>query len=300
MKIKKSLLADGALLLIAMAWGLNFVVMKNALQRITPFMYLAVRFLLAFLILAAIFRDNLKAMDKEDIVGGTIIGFFLFLGFATQTLGLLYTTPAKSGFITGSNVVMVPFLAYALNKKFPGWYQVLGAAVTFAGLGVISLERGFRISKGDFLTLLCAVFFAMQIVTIEYYARRGNPVNLTILETGITGILSLFVGALTEPMPVTLDLSMWVAILYAVICCTAGAFLVQNVAQKYTTSTHAAVIMCQEAVFAAVFSFLFWGEPLTLKALTGFALILAGVLITELLPANGVKTESPVSCGKGA
>lgn len=292
MKIKKSLLADGALLLVTMAWGLNFVVMKNALQRITPFMYLAVRFMLAFLILAAIFKENLKTMDKEDIVGGTVIGFFLFLGFATQALGLIYTTPAKSGFITGSNVVMVPFLAYFVNKKFPGWYQVLGAIVTFAGLGVISLEGGFTINIGDFLTLLCAVFFALQIVTTEHYARQGNPVNLAILETGVTGMLSLITGALTEPEPTTLDFSMWAAILYAVVFCTAGAFLVQNVAQKYTTSTHAAVIMCMEAVFAAVFSFLFWGEALTLRALIGYALILAGVLITELSPSYAVKAES--------
>ncbi|MDN5331914.1 MAG: hypothetical protein PWP45_1139 [Tepidanaerobacteraceae bacterium] len=292
MKIKKSLLADGALLLVAMVWGLNFVVMKNALQRITPFMYLAVRFMLAFLILAAIFKENLKTMDKEDIVGGTVIGFFLFLGFATQALGLIYTTPAKSGFITGSNVVMVPFLAYFVNKKFPGWYKVLGAAVTFTGLGVISLDGGFSINVGDFLTLLCAVFFALQIVTTERYARRGNPVNLAILETGVTGMLSLVAGALTEPVPATLDFSMWVAILYAVICCTAGAFFVQNVAQKYTTSTHAAVIMCMEAVFAAAFSFLFWGEALTLRALIGYALILAGVLITELSPSYAAKAES--------
>lgn len=292
MKIKKSLLADGALLLVAMAWGLNFVVMKNALQRITPFMYLAVRFMLAFLILAAIFKENLKTMDKEDIVGGTVIGFFLFLGFATQALGLIYTTPAKSGFITGSNVVMVPFLASFVNKKFPGWYQVLGAIVTFAGLGVISLEGGFTINIGDFLTLLCAVFFALQIVATEHYARQGNPVNLAILETGVTGFLSLIVGALTEPVPATLDFSMWAAILYAVVFCTAGAFLVQNVAQKYTTSTHAAVIMCMEAVFAAVFSFLFWGEALTLRALTGYSMILAGVLITELSPSYAVKAES--------
>lgn len=292
MKIKKSLLADGALLLVAMAWGLNFVVMKNALQRITPFMYLAVRFMLAFLILAAIFKENLRTMDKEDIVGGTVVGFFLFLGFATQALGLIYTTPAKSGFITGSNVVMVPFLAYFVNKKFPGWYQVLGAAVTFTGLGVISLDGGFSINVGDFLTLLCAVFFALQIVTTEHYARRGNPVNLAILETGVTGMLSLIAGALTEPAPATLDFSMWAAILYAVLFCTAGAFLVQNVAQKYTSSTHAAVIMCMEAVFAAVFSFLFWGEALTLRALIGYALILAGVLITELSPSYAVKAES--------
>ncbi|MCG0275334.1 MAG: DMT family transporter [Thermosediminibacteraceae bacterium] len=292
MKIRKSVLADGALLLVTMAWGLNFVVMKNALERITPFMYLAVRFLLAFLILAAIFNENLRKVDKSDIIGGSIIGLFLFLGFATQTVGLVYTTPAKSGFITGSNVVMVPFLAYFVNKKFPGWYQVLGAAVTFVGLGVISLEGGFRINIGDFLTLLCAVFFAMQIVSTEYYSRRGNPINLAIIETGITGMLSLVVGALTEPMPVAIDLSMWIAILYAVICCTAGAFLVQNVAQKYTTSTHAAVIMCLEAVFAALFSFLLWGESVTLKSLVGYMLILAGVMITELTPAYGVKTES--------
>ncbi|MFO7152386.1 MAG: DMT family transporter [Bacillota bacterium] len=291
MKLKKSLLADAALLVVAMAWGLNFVVMKNALQRITPFMYLAVRFLLAFLVLAAIFKDNLKKAEKRDVIGGCLIGFFIFLGFATQTVGLLYTTPAKSGFITGSNVVMVPFLAYFVSRKFPGWPQVMGAAVTFAGLGVISLDGGFSVNIGDFLTLLCALFFAMQIVGTEYYAKLGDPVNLTIFEMGVTGLLSLIIAVLTEPMP-NLDFSMWMAILYAVVCCTAGAFLVQNVAQKYTSSTHAAVIMCLEAVFAAVFSFLFWGEAMTFRALLGYALILAGVLITELSPVHEGKVES--------
>lgn len=284
--MKKSLLADGALLLITMGWGLNFVVMKNVFSKVTPFMYLAVRFLIAFLILSGIFNNNLCNFSKEELKGGCLAGLFLFFGFATQAVGLLYTTPAKSGFITGSSVVMVPFFAYFLTKKFPGWSQIAGALLAFIGLAVISIEGDFKINRGDVITVFCAVFFAMQIIAIEYYAKKAGSVNLAILETGIVGMLSLIVGALYEPMPAKLDLHSWMAILYASIFCTAGAFVVQNIAQKYTTSTHAAVIMCLESVFAGLFSFLFWHEPITLKSLLGFALILSGVLITELLPSD--------------
>ncbi|MGB9839666.1 DMT family transporter [Thermovenabulum sp.] len=287
--MKKSLLADGALLLVTMGWGLNFVVMKNVFLKLTPFMYLAVRFLIAFLILSGIFNENLCNFSKEDIKGGLLAGLFLFFGFASQAVGLLYTTPAKSGFITGSSVVMVPFFAYFVTKKFPGWSQVTGALLAFLGLAVISVEGNLKINLGDLITVFCAVFFALQIVIIEYYARIAGSVNLAILETGIAGILSLITGAIYEPMPAKLDIMSWAAILYASIFCTAGAFVIQNIAQKYTTSTHAAVIMCMESVFAGIFSYIFWHEPITLKTLSGFFLILTGVLITELLPSGKMK-----------
>ncbi|MDI3481718.1 MAG: hypothetical protein PWQ97_1373 [Tepidanaerobacteraceae bacterium] len=292
--MKKSLAADGALLLVTMVWGLNFVVMKNALLKITPYMYLGIRFTLASLLLALIFKRQLKKLTKEELKGGLVIGLCLFGGFVAQTVGLLYTTPAKSGFITSVYVVLVPFLALFLTGQFPGWFQVIGAAITFIGLGVTSINRDLSINFGDALTLVCALFFALQIIYTEKYVKKDNPINIAILQTGVTGILSLCMGIAIEPFPVGIDYQIWAAILYAVIFCTAGAFTIQNIAQKYTNSTHAAVILGMESVFAGLFSFIFWEETITLKTLLGFALIFSGVLITELAPAadNREKCET--------
>jgi len=291
--LKKNLMADGALLLVTMVWGLNFVVMKNALLIITPYMYLGIRFILASLILALVFKRQLKELTKEDLKGGLTIGLCLFVGFVSQTIGLLYTTPAKSGFITTIYVVLVPFLALFLTREFPGWFQVLGAIITFTGLGITSINRDLTINFGDALTLVCAVFFALQIIYTEQYVKKANPVNIAILQTGITGVLTMAMGLILEPVPTGLDFNLWAAILYAVVFCTAGAFAIQNTAQKYTSSTHAAVILGMESVFAGLFSFLLWGEVLTMKTVLGFMLIFSGVMITELLPADKRKARMP-------
>lgn len=296
--MKKSLIADGALLLVTMGWGLNFVVMKNALLKITPYMYLGIRFILASLILALIFNRQLKKLTKEELKGGLIIGLCLFVGFVSQTIGLLYTTPAKSGFITSIYVVLVPLLALFLTREFPGWFQMMGAIITFIGLGITSINEDLTINFGDALTLVCALFFALQIIYTEQYVKRANPINIAILQTGITGILTMAMGLILEPIPTGLNFNLWAAILYAVIFCTAGAFAIQNTAQKYTSSTHAAVIMGMESVFAGLFSFLLWGEILTIKTVLGFALIFSGVMITELLPAESKKaTENELYRG---
>lgn len=293
--MKKSLIADGALLSVAICWGLNFVVEKNVLSTITPFMYLAFRFFLSAFILAIIFYKRLKNIKKEDVRAGLVVGLFMLLGFLTQTIGLVYTTPSKSGFITGSNVVMVPFFAYFLTKKFPSPVQILGATVTFCGLGIISVSESLSIAYGDILTILCAISFALQITLTEYYVKKADPINMAIVQVALAGIVTMAMAAIVEPIQLDLGLWNWAAILYGAAFCTAGAFAVQNIAQKYTSSTHAAVILCTESAFAGIFSFLFWHETVTLKALCGFIMILAGVLITELSPSALHQTSTSTS-----
>jgi drug/metabolite transporter (DMT)-like permease len=287
--LRKSLIADGALLLVAISWGLNFVVEKNVLLVITPYMYLGLRFVLSALLMAVIFHKKLKQICKEDIKAGLVVGLFMLLGFLTQTVGLVYTTPSKSGFITGSNVVMVPFLAYLLTKKFPGMFQIMGAIVTFGGLALISVNDNLAIGQGDILTFLCAICFALQITFTEYYVKKADPLNMAFIQVALAGIITMGMTVIQEPVSLGFDLKIWGAIIFGVVFCTAGAFAVQNIAQKYTSSTHAAVIMCTEAVFAGIFSFLLWDEPLTLKTLSGFVLVLAGVLITELVPSETIE-----------
>lgn len=290
--MKKDLMADGALLLISMSWGLNFVITKNVLEGLTPYMYLGIRFIIAAALMVPVFWGQLKSINRQDIKGGLVLGLFMLLGFITQTVGLLYTTAAKSGFITASNVVMVPFIAYFLTKIFPGWWQILGAGITFLGIGIISISDALTINLGDGLTLVCAVFFALQIAYTEHYVKRGNPINIAIVQVALSGVICMLLALALEPTPEAFDAKTWGAIAFAAVFCTAGAFVIQNLAQKHTSSTHTAVILCTESVFAGIFSYLILGEPMTGKSLSGFVLITAGVLITELLPlASETETE---------
>lgn len=290
--MKKSIIADGALLLVTMSWGLNFVIEKNVLLTISPSKYLSLRFALSALLLALILNKKLKHISKEDIKAGLVLGLLMFLGYLAQTIGLLYTTPAKSGFITGSNVVMVPFMAYLLTKKFPGTFQVMGAVVTFGGLAMVSVSDNFAISQGDILTFICAICFALKIVLTEYFVKKANPLNIAFIQITLAGLITMGLTTTQEPMSLGLEIKIWGPIIFAAVFCTAGATVIQNIAQKYTSSTHAAVILCTEAVFAGIFSFLLWGEPLTLKTLVGFALVLLGILITELSPINATEHNS--------
>lgn len=130
---RKAYLADGALLLVAIFWGSNFVIMKEALEEITPFTYLGLRFTLAFLLLLLFFWRRLMRATLHDILVGSLVGLFLSTGFIIQTLGLLHTTPAKSGFITGTSVIMVPFLYYLLTRVSPGWWSFIGGVLAKIG-----------------------------------------------------------------------------------------------------------------------------------------------------------------------
>lgn len=166
---------------------------------------------------------------------------------------------------------------------------MLGAVITFTGIGIITLSQNITVNPGDLLTLVCAVCFALQIVFTEQYVKnvkRTDPINITIVQIFVIGVLSMAISLLKEPLPQGYSTSVWWAVIYGSVICTAGAFAVQNTAQKYTTSTRAAVILCMESVFAGIFSFLFWGEKLRPRTLLGFVLIFAGVMITELFPNN--------------
>lgn len=158
MENKKSLYADLSLLFVAIIWGSGFVVTKNTLNHITPYYLLAYRFMISFLLMALVFFKRLRKAKLEDLKAGLLIGIFLFGGFATQTVGLNYTTAGKQAFITASNVVMVPFIYWGISKKKPDIYDVVAAVLCFTGIGILSFESGLRMGYGEFLTFICAIF----------------------------------------------------------------------------------------------------------------------------------------------
>ena len=278
---KKMLFADLSLLLVALAWGGGFVVLKDALDSITPFYIMAIRFALATLIMSIIFWKKLKNITKEDIRVGSIIGLFLFIGFATQTVGLQYTTASKNAFLTGTNVVIVPFLAWKVHKHRPDGYAIVSTFIALVGIALLTVEGSFSINKGDALTLVCAVAFAAHIVSVGYFGKGKDPLLLTLIQIGVAALLFIIFALIFEPVPRELNRGMVGAISYMVLFPTVMAFLIQNVAQQLTTSTHTALILCLESVFGTLLAVFFLKEAFTPQMITGCILIFVAIITTE-------------------
>jgi len=282
----KTVIADISLVFVALFWGIGFVAMKDALDTFPTFWLLTLRFGSAALLMGILFRRRLAAITKEDIRAGAIIGVFLFLGFATQTLGLNYTTPGKQAFLTATYVVIVPFLSWGLRRIFPGALSFFASFICLVGMGMLTLQEGvLSIGKGDTLTLVCAFFFACQLIAIEYFAAKKDPMILTLLQILMVCLLSLPAALVFETWPGFQGGSGLWSIAYTVVFCTIFAFAVQNTAQKFTPSTHTAILLSLESVFGALSGIYFLGEVFTPRMAAGCALIFVAVMLTEAGPS---------------
>jgi len=278
---RKSFLADMSLLLVAIVWGGGFIAVKGALDTITPFYILAMRFGISVIIMLIFFRKKIKHITKNQLAVGTLVGFLLFLGFAAQTVGMKYTTAGKNAFLTGTNVVIVPFLYWAISKIKPDTYSLVSAFLCFIGIGMLTLDGGIHIGLGDSLTLLCAVFFAAHIVSVGFFTEKVGAITLVIVQLGAAAVFSIIAALIYEPIPTQMNSDTIFAIGYLSIFSTMIAFIIQNVAQKYTSSTHAAIILCLESVFGSVLSVLVLNEIFSIKMVLGCLTIFLAIITTE-------------------
>ena len=303
---RKVLVADLALFSVAVFWGFNFVVIKYVTERTTDavspvaksvvagtMVYLLLRYVVATAIFSLIQpRALLKATRAQWRMGG-LLGVFYLTALVVQTIGLQYTTPGKSGFITGLSVAMVPFLYWAVARRSPGWFQVLGAVVATAGLGFLSLRGNLTVSWGDALTLLGALLYGMHIMATGFFAPKVPPSTLAVTQMAVSTVLLVMVTPFVAHLTLALGWEAWAAILWTALSGTIYAFFIQSWAQRYTTSTHAAVLLCFESVFAAVAGVVFGMDSVTWRMIVGASLIFTGMLIIELLPAGGRRNEAP-------
>ena len=283
---RRTLLADAALLSVAIVWGLNFVVIKDAIAETGPMTYLLWRHVVAAIVLAAVMPRTARQTRRRDWMHGAVLGLFLFIAFVTQTIGLQWTTPGKSGFITSLYIVMVPFLYWIVARRSPGWTQIGGAAIATAGLGFLSFRGGLGMSKGDLLTLVGALGFAAQIAATGFFAPKTRPAVLALTQIVAAAVLFIVITPFTEHVTWDFGWQGWAAIVWTALSGTVFGFLVQAWAQKSTSSTRAAVILGMEGLFAAVFGLLFGLDLLGWRFVAGAALILAGVIIIETLPGR--------------
>lgn len=316
-------MADLALIVCALIWGGTFVVVKDALATVAPVRFLTLRFLLGgaiLLTLAAVeaWRRRNSAgrrtgrtagsgandlFDRQTWKDGALVGLALFAGFVTQTIGLVWTTPAVSGFLTGLSVVLVPILGLlflGVRVSGPTWVGVVAA---FLGLSALTLRDRFTPGPGEAITLLTAVAFAFHILLLDRFAPRATAFALAAVQVVAAAVLGLVFlpfdawlsarSAASAPAAALFDplsARAWTQVVAMGVVASAGAFLLQTYAQRHVPAARVGVLLTLEPVFAALFSWWFYGERFGVRATIGMALILAGMLIVETL---GRRAQTP-------
>ena len=276
--------ANLMLLVTAAIWGFAFVAQRVAMDHMGPFSFNGVRFLLgAISLLPLIWLFSRKravattSAAKTSIwLAGGVAGTILFVAAALQQVGLLYTTAAKAGFITGLYMILVPFLGLFL-RHVTGLNAWLGAGIALIGLYLLSINADFTMSKGDFLMFIGAIFWACHILWIDFIGRRVNALQLSAVQFLFCGLLSLLVAFWQETPSLSSVLLAWESVLFASFSSVGVAYTLQVVAQKKANPTHAAIIMSMEAVFAAVGGVVFLSESLPLRGWMGCALMMSGI-----------------------
>ena len=267
-----------ALLIITAIWGWTFVLVKEGVAEVGPFWFLALRFLIASALALPLLFRRLRTSHLRDWARGAVLGAVLFAGYFFQTWGLVYTTAQKSGLITGLSVVLVPPIAWLCGQKTSGrtW-----AGAVLAALGLSLLVLGGReplgpTGFGDFLTILCALAFALYLVLLDRYTKTEDFLSLFAPQLGVVALLSL-VGAFIWEVP-TFSLSprTWQAILITGALASALAFFVLTWMQRRSTAAYTAIVLATEPAFAALFGWLLLGESLGGLQILGAGLIFRG------------------------
>jgi drug/metabolite transporter (DMT)-like permease len=285
--VRRRFAAEAALVGAALLYGVTFPLVHDALDDITPFAYLLGRFGIATLILlpAALPALRTPGPDRRMLVrAGLTAGVILFGGYATQTVGLQYTSPSTSAFITGLYVVITPIIESAISRRLPRPPVLAGIVIATVGLYLLT-GADVHLGEGEVLTLACAVLFALHIVYIGAYANLLRPSQFTALQIGAVAFLSIAPTA--EQGVGTLSTLAVVAVVFTGVACSALALPLQLWGQRRIPATRAALILLAEPVFAGIAGYVD-GERLGAGRLVGGAAILVGIAVSELWPRGPV------------
>lgn len=278
-----------ALLTTAVVWGSSLVVVSLIKEAFAPNMVLAIRFSIASAVLALIFATRFKHYNISYLVNGAIIGIFLFIAYSSQTIGVTTAggAPGRSGFISASYCVIVPFLAWIFLRERPDVYNISAAVLCVTGLFFVFYKdlissANVAITRGDFYALLSGLLFAVHIVAVAKFGRGKDPILITITQFVVAAIISIIVTFLFEDnSKMILNRGSILGIGYLAIMCTAVALLFQTIGQSYTPSSTAAIILGLESIFSIIFAVIWAGEVLTVFSVIGFFFIFIAIIVSE-------------------
>jgi drug/metabolite transporter (DMT)-like permease len=285
----KRLRANFLLLLTAAIWGFAFTAQRVGSQYVGAFTFNGIRFALGSVSLIPLIiyfnkknkSNNIKQAAGKTILPGILVGTLLFSGSTLQQIGLIYTTAGKASFLTGLYIVLVPVIGIFLNHKI-GKSAWLGVILAVAGLYLLSINENFSIAYGDLLQIIGAFFWALHILTIDYFTKKVDSLKLSCVQFITCSILSLISALIFEKITVSGIVSAGVPILYGGLLSVGVAYTLQVVAQKYAKPSTAAIILSMESVFGAVGGAVILGETMSTRGYIGCIFILAGILVSQL------------------
>ena len=290
--------ANLVLLLAAAIWGGGFVAQSTAMDNIGPFWFIGLRFLIATLAVAPFaLMEHRKAtipLTRRHWGQFGLIGLALLGGAATQQVGLLTTTVTNSSFLTGLYVVFVPVIAVVFLRRQPHW--IIWPAALMATTGIFLLSGGAisALTLGDLLTIVCAVFWAVQLTLVGMFVgESGRPLLLSTVQFAVCAAGGCLLGALLEPLSMAAVEGAILEILYVGVFSSGLAFVLQVIGQRYTTAPQAAIFLSAEALFGALFGALLLGETIGTIGYLGCAIIFAAMLLVEIVPELAKRRERP-------
>lgn len=285
--------ATAALLMVTIIWGSTFPLSKIVLEQIPPMYYLGIRYAITTVIMIFIFPKQLYVHLKPTFRSAFPLGIAIFFAYLTQTLGVNETTASKAGFFTAFSVVLVPLLLFMISKKRPPYSLIIGVVLALIGLTLMSglLDEQIHFNRGDFLVLLCAFGFAIQVILVARLNPNSNPASVATIQFATVSLFSFLIAFVLEEIPSFHQIrpQVWWIILFLSLFGTAFAYTIQIIAQKEMSAGQAAMILTFEPVFTAIFSYYILKEVQTTGTLIGGVFIIVGMLISQFYPVFEVK-----------
>ena len=288
MNNKKQMQADLMLILVTLCWGVSYYLMDLSLADMDPFTLNAYRFLGAFFIATAISWKKVKTVNKTTLKYSALVGIALVFVYIGATFGVKYTSLSNSGFLCAMTVVFTPMISSIILKEKQDRRVIAAVLMCFVGIAMLTLKDDFSINmgnlKGDLLCLMCAFAYAIDLLLTEKAVSHEevDAYQLGVFQLGVTGVCNLIMAFITEQPHLPSSPSIWGAVLFLAVFCTGVAFVIQPVAQQYTTAAHTGVIFALEPVFAAVVAVIFAHEILTLKSYFGAFLMVLSIFVMEM------------------
>jgi drug/metabolite transporter (DMT)-like permease len=286
--MNKVILSDLFLFIVTIGWGYTYLMTKGIIKEMSPFTLLWTRFAISSFLFYILFFRKIEIKNKKFIFQSIVCGIILWCAFVMQVYGIQFSTPGKAGLVTGLFVIFVPVLYTLLERKKLSKVTISGSLLSFAGLFLFSLEENIFIitlGKGDYILIFSAFFYALHIIYIDKTYMQFENLNVfsfILIQMITVFVLSLPPALLFEKFPEHISTSVIWGGMYNILIGTILAYSAQIVVQKYSPPTHISLIMVFESVFAFFFSWLFYGEVITWKTITGASLMIFGIIITAV------------------
>lgn len=281
---RNMLIANTVLLLMAFCWGVGTPVTADVVRNLTPIWGSALRMDIAALAIIFIFHRRIRLAERIEWKYGSILGLLVSTIYIMAAFALVYSTASKQSFIIGGSVLMVPFLAWAVSGRRPHSLIFAGAALSTAGLMIMGFSSGMRFNFGDLISFVMCALFAVQVITIEHMVKDADATTLAAIHIVFIGVITTAAAFVFEGVPdfASISLFIWCELIFLGLVNTVICFFIQIHAQKYTSASHTAIILSMESLFGYLVAVLSGQDPFFIQGAIGGALVIAGVLLSEM------------------